>query len=238
MVSWNPDKVDVKMVSKDSQHILVHVKMLVHSKLDFFLSAMYGKCTPVDRRGLWSSLSEAVSKVEGYPWIIGGDFNIVRNITKSVGGGVRDAMGMKEFNDCIMRNSIMELPHTGCAFSWSRNWEENGMVWMLDRVLCNMEWLHQAVGCRVNVPIAQEFDHCPLDVSLHYDVPSDPKPFKYHHFLSFHESFQNIVAGVWGEEVDGHEFHKLQHYFKKVRSKLKELNKVAFSNISVRVVEM
>ncbi|GAA0158198.1 hypothetical protein LIER_15286 [Lithospermum erythrorhizon] len=85
----------------------------------------------------------------------------------------------------------MELPHTGCAFSWSKNWDENGMVRVLDRVLCNMEWL-----------------------------------------------YQNIVAGVWGEEVDGHEFHKLQHYFKVVRSKLEELNKVAFSNISVRVVEM
>ncbi|GAA0158197.1 hypothetical protein LIER_15285 [Lithospermum erythrorhizon] len=83
------------MVGKDPHHILVHVKMLVHSKLEFFLSAVYGKYTPVDSRGLWSSLSEAVSKFEGYPWITGGDFNIVRNVIKSIGGVVSDAIGIR-----------------------------------------------------------------------------------------------------------------------------------------------
>ncbi|GAA0143395.1 hypothetical protein LIER_04088 [Lithospermum erythrorhizon] len=145
----------------------------------FFLSAVYDKHTPADRRSRWSSLVDDACRMNGEPWSIGGDFNIVRDSSESVGGGSPDSIGMKEFNEYISSINVMELPHIG-----------------------------------LDVPVVQESNHCPLDVSITCNIPSDPKPFKYNHFLVSHESFLSIIEGVWNEAVE------------------------AFSNISMRVVEM
>ncbi|GAA0146192.1 hypothetical protein LIER_06205 [Lithospermum erythrorhizon] len=77
-----------------------------------------------------------------------------------------------------------------------------------------------------------------VDMSIICNNPSDPKPFKYNHFLTTHESFLSIIEDVWNENVEGNYFQKLQHYCKSVKNALKNLNKQAFSNISARVVEM
>ncbi|GAA0146353.1 hypothetical protein LIER_06332 [Lithospermum erythrorhizon] len=177
IVSWNPNNVSVQLVCSSKQNILVRVQDLIHNKRDFFMIVVYVKHTLADRRVMWSSLVDDVCRVNGESWLIWGDFNIVRNASESVGGGVPDNLGMKEFNECISSISVMEMPHTGCSFTWSRNWSINGM----------------------------EYAHCHVDVSIVSNIPSDPKP---------------LTSLQICEEC------------------FKNLNKQAFSNISVRVVEM
>ncbi|GAA0161567.1 hypothetical protein LIER_39257 [Lithospermum erythrorhizon] len=61
------------------QHIFCEVEPL-DSKIDkFFLSAIYGANDYVDRRSLWSSLVGVENIVRGSPWLIGGDFNVVKS---------------------------------------------------------------------------------------------------------------------------------------------------------------
>ncbi|KAG6671627.1 hypothetical protein I3842_16G012600 [Carya illinoinensis] len=61
------------------------------------VSFVYAKCTQVDRRGLWASLVECRSNA--HPWIVMGDFNIIREDQEYVGGLPRVAQAMDDFND-------------------------------------------------------------------------------------------------------------------------------------------
>ncbi|GAA0167437.1 hypothetical protein LIER_22373 [Lithospermum erythrorhizon] len=190
------------------------------------------------KRRLWYALCEAHEVVDDAPWLIDGDFNIVRNYTESVGGGAPDGGGMHDLNVCIKDINVMEFPHSGKEFTSSRNWKTCGLVGVLDRILCNDNWLMKYSSCSLDVPVVSESNYCSLKVDLHNNIPADPKPFKYKHFWSFHNSFKDKVKVVWEEEDVGSAFQILQSKLRKIKLVLKELHNEAFSNISGRLIEM
>ncbi|GAA0172225.1 hypothetical protein LIER_26087 [Lithospermum erythrorhizon] len=46
--------------------------------------------------------------VDDKPWLIGGDFNIVKNSSESVRGELPDSQGMWKLNECISSINVME----------------------------------------------------------------------------------------------------------------------------------
>ncbi|GAA0157598.1 hypothetical protein LIER_14835 [Lithospermum erythrorhizon] len=178
------------MEDKNDQHMLVHAKLLDKCVEAFYLSLVYGKHFVSNRR-LWSALCRAHDVVGSVPWLIGGDFNIVRNCTESMGGGSSDAGGINEFNDCIRSINVMEYPHSDNNFTCSRNWKTYGLVRVLDRILCSGNWLLKFPSYTIDILVVNESDHYSLDVDLHNNIAADSKLFKYKHFWSFHASFKD-----------------------------------------------
>ncbi|GAA0148043.1 hypothetical protein LIER_36640 [Lithospermum erythrorhizon] len=117
------------------------------------------------------------------PWIVIGDFNVVRNMSEAVGGNPHENQAMDDFSNCIQIIDVMKMYHSGCEFTWSRNWDSQSILRVLDRVLCSKEWLHKMQGCRVHYQVPVESDHCAMDVSLYTIIALEPRPFKYYHFL-------------------------------------------------------
>ncbi|GAA0179361.1 hypothetical protein LIER_42214 [Lithospermum erythrorhizon] len=129
-------------------------------------------------------------------WVAGGDFNLVRSVDESNGGNLPDNGGIGEFNDCVHTVGLMDLPHEGCHFTWCRNWKKQSIIRVLDRVVCNTEWLQQMKNYTVHVHPAIESDHCSIDVKVHNGIESGPKPFKYQFFWKKHEGFMDIIKEV------------------------------------------
>ncbi|XP_075512745.1 uncharacterized protein LOC142548324 [Primulina tabacum] len=89
-------------------HIKVSAPFLPTS---VFCSFVYARCDYIERRVLWSSLLH-VKPVLG-PWIIGGDFNVVRDASEFLGTRGGRLLPMEEFNTFIMDSSLLDAGFEG-----------------------------------------------------------------------------------------------------------------------------
>ncbi|XP_019223731.1 PREDICTED: uncharacterized protein LOC109205471 [Nicotiana attenuata] len=102
---------------------------------DLYITALYAKCTPKERRELWSSLELTNLQVNG-PWCIGGDFNVILDPDEKKGGRPHRMNKSLEFSTCIDNCGMMDLDFVGPKYTWCSNWEARRRIWKrLDRVV-------------------------------------------------------------------------------------------------------
>ncbi|GAA0174924.1 hypothetical protein LIER_41815 [Lithospermum erythrorhizon] len=170
------------MLIKEDQYIIEKVHGEGKNCADFMLSAVYGSNNRGIRMQLWASRREAGQNVGCMPLVVGGDFNIIRAVSESVGGGRPEVGAIDEFNCCVKDCELVEHPHTGSQFSWCRNWKDRGVLGVLDRVLCNHNWFTCFSASEVDVPTPTDSDHYSLNITVKSDIPQEPRPFKYQPF--------------------------------------------------------
>ncbi|XP_073029257.1 uncharacterized protein [Primulina eburnea] len=94
-----------------------------------FCSFVYAKCDYIERRQLWTSLLQV--KPDHGPWLVGGDFNVVRNSSECLGSSGGRFASMEEFNHFILDSGLVDAGFEGSSFTWT-----NKTIWKrLDRVL-------------------------------------------------------------------------------------------------------
>ncbi|GAA0176033.1 hypothetical protein LIER_29097 [Lithospermum erythrorhizon] len=86
-----------------------------------------------EKKELWRSLAQNSKVIDCEPWLVFGEFNVIRELHEASGGYNPDIGSMGEFNYCIDDVEIMDLPGHGCSFTWSKG----TLLRKLDRVMCN-----------------------------------------------------------------------------------------------------
>ncbi|KAL2252823.1 UNVERIFIED_CONTAM: hypothetical protein Sindi_0077000 [Sesamum indicum] len=81
--------------------------------VDYGSFVAYGATEVVDRRELWNALEILAIQCADIPWMIGGDFNAVRDLSEVCGtsGDIRTAM--EDFNAAIQNTLLLPLPMQG-----------------------------------------------------------------------------------------------------------------------------
>ena len=62
---------------------------------------------------LWADISRIASNVQGMPWVLLGDFNVVRFPMEKMDGDISLPPYMEDFNDCCRDAQIDDLKYTG-----------------------------------------------------------------------------------------------------------------------------
>ncbi|XP_077216019.1 uncharacterized protein LOC143850679 [Tasmannia lanceolata] len=173
-VAWNPHYINFTPLGDSDQHI--HGTVLhLQSQTSCFLTAVYASNFGIHRRTLWDNLNSL--KPPNSPWLIIGDFNIIRYINETLGGASPNREDMKEFNDCIDHCSLLELKTIGPPLTWSnKSKKDNLKLRKLDRVLVNDEWLSlfpQSFVVNKNPGIS---DHSPIIIHLLPESSRDHPP--------------------------------------------------------------
>lgn len=98
---------------------------------------VYAKCNQLERRELWAAL-EGVC-MEEHPWLLIGDFNIIRVDDERIGGLPQSLHAMEDFNGCIDACGLVEVSSHGQRMSWCNGHERRSRSWArLNRALSNM----------------------------------------------------------------------------------------------------
>ncbi|XP_075496416.1 uncharacterized protein LOC142533498 [Primulina tabacum] len=135
-----------------------------------FCSFVYAKCDYIERRQLWNSLHQ-VKPAQG-PWLVGGDFNVVRNSSECLGSS--------------------DAGFEGSTFTWT-----NKTIWKrLDRVFVSVDWGDHFHSIRVEHLIRTVSDHCPLFVSVPV-FASGPSSFRFQSMWLRHHGF--LQTSVFGD---------------------------------------
>ncbi|KAL2230732.1 UNVERIFIED_CONTAM: hypothetical protein Sindi_1667600 [Sesamum indicum] len=99
-ITWNDSFIDIAVVECGTQFIYCLVTIrAIHESIA--VTVAYGATEVVDRRELWNALENLAIQCADIPWMIGGDFNAVRDLSEVCGtsGDIRTAM--EDFNAAI-----------------------------------------------------------------------------------------------------------------------------------------
>ncbi|KAG2725982.1 hypothetical protein I3760_01G090700 [Carya illinoinensis] len=77
---WNSE-ISIQWLNGSNQFVSVKVEA---NRFVFILTIIYAKCNPVERKNLWEDLVEMSNG--NLPWILCGDFNIIREDLERRGG--------------------------------------------------------------------------------------------------------------------------------------------------------
>ncbi|XP_040996234.1 uncharacterized protein LOC121242446 [Juglans microcarpa x Juglans regia] len=142
-VMWNGQD-DFEVESMSDQMITGWV-VVNGSKV--LVTFVYVKCSFSDCMGLWFDLEALLVGLN--PWIIVGDFNIIREDMEQIGGQPRPLGAMEEFNNCLNNCVMVELTSQGGCMSWFNGHAGQTRRWAkLDRAVW-MEPVHGAGMCKL-----------------------------------------------------------------------------------------
>ncbi|KAL2248951.1 UNVERIFIED_CONTAM: Retrovirus-related Pol polyprotein from type-2 retrotransposable element R2DM [Sesamum indicum] len=186
---------------------------------------------------MWDKLTDLGQAIT-MPWLIMGDFNCVKSPEEKQLGVAPTWYELKDFVDCCVALGLLDVPTTGCYYTWYSNNESNPVWCKLDRVLYNNEWLEAGLHCSAHFnPPGCLSDHSPGIISIFDHTPTKPKPFRFFNMWADHPDFLATVEARWNLSVDGTPQFSLCRRLKTLKSTLKAFNKQHYSHISARATE-
>lgn len=234
-VGWNPNLVSFSAVSISDQ-VLHGLLKFNSSGSSCYVSAVYGEHTFSRRRPLWEDLCVHSDIFRHSPWLVAGDFNAIKDPSDRIGGSMNWIPRFDEFPQCLSRAELVDLRYVGCRFTWSTSSGEARKMRKIDRVLINGEWNLRFSYSEANFLNPGISDHCPMTVRVE-QPPIRGKPFKFFDFWTHHPEFKTTVHQAWNTPILGVPMFQLVSKLKRVKFRLKSLNRDAFSDITAKVAE-
>ena len=185
-VLWNPTVMDINLLHTLDQ--MVHVSATFLEKQHTFqASFVYGFNTPGERLPLWADIMHLRGHL---PWILLGDFNIVRFPTERTGGNMDWPPYMDDLNIYCSEAHLEDLKATGFHLTWdNKGSAEQYKSRKLDRVLVNPAW-HSLFPLSEALFLPRgSSDHSPMTVSAGINV--------YHRKTSFKFSISDLYLIEW-----------------------------------------
>ncbi|KAL2235463.1 UNVERIFIED_CONTAM: hypothetical protein Sindi_1278500 [Sesamum indicum] len=140
-IAWDDNDINVHVVECGTQfiHCLVYIRSLQES---IAITMICGVTEVADRRELWGFLETIATQSVDIPWLIGGDFNTMRDLSEICGASGDIRMAMEEFNGCIQNAGLLPLPMQGEWYTWHNCSAHPRNLWKrLDRLLINDRWM-------------------------------------------------------------------------------------------------
>uniref|UniRef100_A0A0V0IIJ0 Putative ovule protein n=1 Tax=Solanum chacoense TaxID=4108 RepID=A0A0V0IIJ0_SOLCH len=123
------------------------------------LSGVYGPNDREERKEVWWELGAVRSLFDG-PWVIAGDFNVVRSPSEKK-NCIRINKAMEDFSDFIEDMELEDPPLIGGSFTW-RKGDNYDTAARLDRFLFSEEWEVSFRKIKQTIMPRVTSDHNPL----------------------------------------------------------------------------
>ncbi|XVF73335.1 hypothetical protein PTKIN_Ptkin12aG0193100 [Pterospermum kingtungense] len=185
-------KVENKIVG---QRFILVIGVLQGTNFMCGLGNVYAPNDDRERREWFEELSLVLNNTD-CPWILGGDFNIIRTEEEKV-GVVYNTTAMDNFSSFIESIGCIDLPLSGGKFTWTSN-RDSPTFCRLDRFLCSPEVLLQFSNVVQKLWPRSLSDHYP--VSLETNTTNwGPKPFRFYNYWLDSNGFKELVVKRWSE---------------------------------------
>ncbi|RVW92465.1 Transposon TX1 uncharacterized 149 kDa protein [Vitis vinifera] len=200
LVIWDSKKLHSEEVVLGS--FSISVKFAVDGSEQFWLSAVYGPNSTALRKDFWVELSD-IFGLSSPCWCVGGDFNVIRRCSEKL-GGARLTPSMKDLDDFIRENKLIDPPLRSASFTWS-NMQEHPVCKRLDCFLYSNEWEQLFPQSLQEVLPRWTSDHWPIVLETN-PFKWGPTPFRFENMWLQHPSFKESFGSWWREsQGDGWE---------------------------------
>ncbi|KAL3529793.1 hypothetical protein ACH5RR_009115 [Cinchona calisaya] len=234
IVCWNDAILEVGCLDCYSQAISCNVR-IKETQTTCFVTFVYGSNDDDERKALRDHLLALQRTVSNQPWLLIGDFNIIRSCKEKIGGKGFKFAAM-DFNNYLESLDVEDIPAQGFFFTRCNQKEYGSRIYSkLDRMLMNGAWFQHCSYLEAEFVNPGISDHSLAIMRLKNSFNTGPKPFKFNQFLMKHPSYPDLLASKWNEVVTGDPMFCLCMKLKNLKGNLRTLNKKHFSSISLRV---
>ncbi|XP_074293199.1 uncharacterized protein LOC141620157 [Silene latifolia] len=156
------------------------------------------------------------------PWVVMGDFNIIRYSHEKIGTLPAHFPDMIDFNNCLSSCGVDDMQGTGNDFTWFNKQDPSTRVYSkLDRILVNGDWLLTFTQTAAQFLPPGVSDHCPALLTFSGD-PAPKKQFKFLDCWIDHPDFHHQVAAAWNSMVTGNSMFRFMAKLKNTRPSFSE----------------
>ncbi|XP_074271485.1 uncharacterized protein LOC141595419 [Silene latifolia] len=198
------------------------------------LSHSIPAATSVIREDLWNSLRQIACNA---PWLVLGDFNVVRSPDEKLSSTPPVLQEMSDFNAYLSSCQLDDLSSSGCDMTWTNKQDPDTRVWSkLDRVLVNPSWYSSFPTSYALFKEAGISDHSPILVHIFEDRQM-VKRFSFLNSWIEHPDYLKIVQEAWHTSKLGSPMFCFFEKLKSVKHALSKLHKENYNNMSKRVLD-
>lgn len=161
----------------------------------FILTSAYGPTDDNMKRAFMEEL-RFIHKMVTVPWLLVGDFNLVRFIDWT--GDMRSFGLMTQFNDLINDLALLEVPLKNRSFTWSSK-RPSPSFSKLDRVFASGEWSDHFPHLTLSALEVIVSDHAPLLLNCK-QLQQVRKPLRMEKFWFNFPQVKDRVKEIWTQE--------------------------------------
>lgn len=232
-IMWNPEELIFENWTS-LPRILTSSCRVIGSAERVLITRVYGPHTRGDREIFIKNVKEARGLYPEMPWIIGGDFNLIRTLDEKKGGIRRTDQFMDMFNDIIAEQRLVDMQTINGIFTWNnRRGGKNRLASRLDRFLLSESIMNRDVFLEAKIMRALGSDHWPIRLEIDIKKNSGKKPFRFESFWLRNPQFLEKAEDWWTQStVKGKgKMHTFQLKLKELKGKIKKWNREEFWNI-------
>ena len=161
---WS-DSISVSILETSINFIVARIQVTPAAP-PWVLFAVYGDCDDKANNSIWERIEHYTANA-ALPVCTIGDFNCITDQGEKTGGSKVFKSKNKRFRTFIQRSGLIDLGHTGPAFTWANNQLERKLILeRLDRGLATSDWLLNFPNSKLfHLPNYQS-DHLPLLLRL------------------------------------------------------------------------
>nr|XP_016453987.1 PREDICTED: uncharacterized protein LOC107778279 [Nicotiana tabacum] len=165
--------------------------------VELILTLVYAKCDRTERIELWDTLYAMASDITVH-WLVGGDFNVIRDEEEKYGGLPVSLIEVDDFRHCINTCNLTDLGFKGSIFTWWNGRSEEDCIFkILDRCFGNNELQQTFLGWEITHLSKIGSDHCPMLLKCDIETAPIRKSFRFLNFWTKHETFKDVVKENW-----------------------------------------
>lgn len=206
----------------------------VGDKETYLITNVYGPQRLEGKLKFLDSLEELRDKHAGMPWILGGDFNMIKSLSEKKGGTriqSQDSLRFQSFTD-IMK--LVDITTSNGNFTWNnKRGGESQVASKLDRFMISEDlMLNNKEISAIILPFGGSY-HWPIYLEVQSIGTPRNRPFRFENIWLSHPDFNSNIAKWWAEDlnIQGTNMFLLQKILKHIKLKLKEWNKNEHGNI-------
>lgn len=158
----------------------------------FLVTNVYGPSSDDQKQNFIQEL-KGLAPLVNHPWILGGDFNLVRWLIDRSGDRSSFEL-MAQFNDVILDLALIDIPLEKRRYTWTN--KRPSPLSRLDRIFTTAEISLQFTSLSMRALEILVSDHAPLLLNC-VSHPTTKKPFKLELFWLQNQEADRIIKEIW-----------------------------------------
>eukprot|EP00253_Pinus_taeda_P030821 PITA_30821 len=232
---WNPQKIGILDVEASSNYLSVVIQP-VGDRQTFLVTNIYGPQRIDDKLRFLDSLVDLRDTHADTPWIMGGDFNMIKSLSEKKWGTRALSKDIVAFQTFSYNMNLVDTNRNTGLFTWNnKRGGESHVASKLDRFIISEDLMliDKEVTTRF-LPFGG-LDHWPVQLEIKGIGTPRNKPFRFENIWLSHPDFITNIEKWWAEDLQmqGTRMYLLHKRLKHIKLQLKEWNKKNFGNIFV-----
>eukprot|EP00253_Pinus_taeda_P015016 PITA_15016 len=198
---WNPQKLGI-IDAEASRNYLSVVIQPVGDRETYLVTNVYGPHRMDDKLRFLDSLVELRDRHVGVPWIIGGDFNMIKSLSNKKGGTRTLSKDSIAFQTFIDNMKLVDTDMSNGLFTWNnKRGGESQVASKLDRFIISEDLMLNDKEMIARILPFGGSDHWPVQLEVQGIGTPKNRPLRFENIWLTHPNFISNIAKWWTKDL-------------------------------------